>query len=373
MESEIILNSALAGSETKGSRHAGRSHLPQPAGDLSKLWNLGISGVPLPQYLKWADDADLFAVMADRGEVTIDELVSLTPLTRRGAGALLGVLCALDIMGKEEERYKLHEVGIHYLDKRSPYYVGESLFGMFDKEIPKRLKRSSTTRHYSKAIGSLWYKLKSLRSKYPMGGIKRLTIQHSRNFPASVAASHNVCFDGLTHLVDIAGGSGVFAIPLAQERPDLRITLVELPEALPHVGGFLRKYGVEERIELQGFNVHHIPWPVEECDGVLFGNFLHSCSDNECKALLEESFRILPAGGRVFIHEMLWNENKDGPLVTALWNFWLVAISAGGQRTLAEFIALLRDAGFDVPEVTATQGGFSLLVAHKPRQGSGNS
>lgn len=348
-----------------------KSHLPEPGGDLCKLWNLGISGVSLPQYLRWADDANLFVVMAERTWITLDEVVSSTEFTRRGAGALLGILCALDIAAKEGDGYRLDDVGRNYLDRRGPYYVGESLFGMFDKEIPKRLTKSGTTRHYSKTIGSFWYKLKSLRSKYPMGGIKRLGIQHSRNFPASVAAARNPCFNALTHLVDIAGGSGVFAIPLAQERPDLCITLVELPEALPHVSQFLRRYRVDGKVTLQGFNVYHLPWPVKDCDGILFGNFLHWCSDDECRILLKECFRILPVGGRLFIHEMLWNDNKDGPLVTALWNFWLVAISAGGQRTRGEFARLLAETGFDLSQQIATRGGFSLLVAHKVSENCG--
>jgi hypothetical protein len=64
---------------------------------------------------------------------------------------------------------------------------------------------------------------------------------------------------------------------------------------------------------------------------------------------------------------MLWNDQRDGPLVTALWNFWMTTISSGRQRTRSELAALLHRAGFDEPAVVPTAGGFSLLVSRKIR------
>lgn len=340
--------------------------LPDPTADLNVLWNLGVSGVPLPQYLKWADDADIFILMSDEEGVTVEKIVSDTKLSRRGADALLSLLTAMQLVTFENGKYSLDDVGRQYLDRRSPFYVGESLYAMHEKDIPRRLLKGESVREFSRTTGSLWYKLKSLRSKKRMGGEKRLQIQHSRNFAASVVASRTSFFDGITHLVDIGGGSGVFGIPLALEKRDLQVTLVELPDALPQVEKFLQKYGVDDRIKLQGINVHQTPWPIESCDGVLFGNFLHFCSDDEALALLREAFRLLPVNGRVLLHEMLWNDSRSGPLVTALWNFWLTSISAGGQRTKTEFTDLLLKAGFGAPEVTATVGGFSLLCSKKP-------
>jgi hypothetical protein len=92
---------------------------------------------------------------------------------------------------------------------------------------------------------------------------------------------------------------------------------------------------------------------------------MHGCDDNECRVLLREAFDGLPPGGRVLIHEALWNANKDGPLFTALFNFSLAASSGGGQRTRAEFDVLLTEAGFKNIRVTPTAGGFSLISATK--------
>lgn len=344
---------------------ASQFQLPTPRADVAELWNFGVACVPLFQYLRWADDLDLFIAMADQEAMSLEQIVSRTSLSKRGAEALLGILTCLNIVEKNGEVYRLGDTAREYLDRRGAFYVGASLYGALEAPIPRRIQKGEKTRKFSKATGSLWDKLRFFKSKNQWGRPERLTIQHSRNFPAAVIAARSGHFDGLNHLVDVGGGSGVFAIPLALDKPGLRITLVELPRALPHIEKVLDKYQVRERVELQGFNVHEKPWPLLECDGILFGNFMHFCADDECEAMLKECYRLLPSGGRIFIHEMLWNDMKDGPLVTALWNFWLTSISAGRQRTREEFNFLLSKAGFSNPSVSATSGGFSLVVGMK--------
>jgi hypothetical protein len=339
--------------------------LHTPSANLSELWNLGIAGYPITQYLCWADEVGLFVAMANQGTITCDEIVACTPLTPRGADAMLGILVSLRFATREGDSYRLGDVCREYLDRRSPYYVGVSLYGMLKLPFPKRLRKGETVRRYSQTTGTLWDRLRNLKKRNRTGSAERLLQQHSRNFPAAVVAARSGHFDGIRHLVDIGGGSGVFAIPLAQDRMDITITLVELPASLPHTREFLRRYNVSNRIRLEGFNVHHRPWPLESCDGVLFGNIMHFCADDECLQMLHESSRLLPVGGRVLIHEMLWNDQRDGPLVTALWNFWLTSISAGRHRTRGEFVGLLESAGFEPPSVTETAGGFSLLVSRK--------
>jgi len=112
-------------------------------------------------------------------------------------------------------------------------------------------------------------------------------------------------FRGLNYLLDIGGGSGVFAIPLAMQDSNLRINLVDLPKVVPNIRTLLDSYPVGNRIQLSGYDVHQIPWPFQNFDGILFGNFMHFCADDECLLILKECYRSLPSGGRVILHEIL--------------------------------------------------------------------
>jgi O-methyltransferase len=340
--------------------------LPTPTADLTMLFGFGVLGVPLVQYLAWAEQAGLYLHMVNRPSTDIPQIVKSTKLNARGADALLGILASLKLARRRADgQYELSEEARQYLDPGSPYYVGLSLYGMLKSPIPKRLLGEARARRISENTPSLSNRLKFFLNPYRSGPSEQLRIQHSRNFPAAVVAARTGLFDDVRHLVDIGGGSGVFAIPLALDRPDIRITLVELPRSLPGIRPFLSRHGVEARVILAGCDVFRDPWQFGDCDGVLFANLLHSCDDDECRFLLRKTLETLGPHGRIFLHEMLWNENRDGPFVTALWNFWLTTVSAGRQRTEEEFRELLAEAGFQEVRIVPTAGAFSLIVAKK--------
>lgn len=339
-----------------------------PQSDLAQLWAFGVAGVAIPQYLRWADDLGLFVLLSDKRLTTEADILANTTLSARGIDAIFGVLCSLGLVRRVGNGYEVQTLAREYLDKRSPFYIGGALYGMHKRPLPPGLQRGEEPRRFSKITNTFWYWTRFVRKKFFFWGKpERLLVQHSRNFPAAVAATESSFFAGIEHLVDIGGGSGVFVIPLAMRYPRMKLTLMELPKVLPNIDMFLQPYALSQRVRLVGHDMHQTPWPLQDCDGILFANMLHFCDDEECLLLLKESCRVLPVGGKIFLHEMLWNDSRDAPLVTALWNFWLISVSAGRQRTANEFADLFRRSGFSEPTVEETLGGFSLVVASKIR------
>jgi hypothetical protein len=337
--------------------------LEPPATDSCALFEHGIWGTPLPQYIKWADEAGVFRVMAGRDGVTPDDLVAATDLNARGAGALLGVLCALDVVDRRADgRYVMTAVARDYLDAGGPFYVGPALYATLTAALPPSLRQGYRAPRISTVTRP---RADTTRppDRYTFGQPDQLSVQHSSGFAPAVVAVRTGLFDGVSHLIDLCGGSGVFSIALALHRPATRVTLVDLPHGLPVIADYLRRYGVADRVTLAGHNVFDPPWPWPQGDAVLIANFLHGCDDDECRYLLRQARRTLASRGHVLIHEMLWNEDRTGPRLTALWNFVLTAGSSGGQRTAAEFTTLLEDAGFAVAAVVPTAGGYSLIDA----------
>ena len=367
MSIRLVESAAGSGPQPSSShvRQLGGGTLPQPLTDPACLWEFGVHGVPLPQYLRWADDVGLFVTLADADVIALEDIAHRTSLTARGADALLGVLCGLHLVSRTERGFVFGDVGREYLDKRRPYYLGPSLYGMLNAPLPPQLRKGQPVRRYSEFTGTIRDVVRYLRKGNQFGRAEQLMAQHRRNLPVNTKAAHSAQFRSVRHLADIGGGSGAFAIPLALEHPALRVTLVELPRALPHIPRFLAPHRLQDRIRLMGHNIHQTPWPLEGCDGVLLGNMLHFCDEEECLALLREARRILPVDGRVFIHEMLWNEQMDGPVATALWNFWMVTMSAGRQRTHWEIVQLLKKVGLTPISAEATASGFTLVVARK--------
>jgi predicted O-methyltransferase YrrM len=336
------------------------SRLPSPAVDLAELtgrlaqaWGV-TAGYPLVQYLAWGERAGIFVLLARHESLGTGEIAETTGLSESGVDALLPVFTSLGVVSRMGfGRYCLTSLGREYLLPDSPYYAGAGLSANSTAAIPAAYLRNSPTEGPDR------------RSRWPIE--HRLEIQHSRNFAPAVVAARSGQFDGVRHLVDIGGGSGVLAIPLALDHPDMRITIVDRPEVVEAARPFLARYGVEERIRRVGMDIEADEWRFGPSDGVVFGNVFHGASDEECQVLSRKSFKVLKPGGRIWLHEVLFDEGRTGPLIAALWNANMAALKPGArQRTARELSTLLADAGFASASACPTAGGFSLVTAVKP-------
>jgi O-methyltransferase domain len=107
------------------------------------------------------------------------------------------------------------------------------------------------------------------------------------------------------------------------------------------------------------------PWP-QGYDAVFFSNILHDWDEARRMSLARKSFRILPPGGRLYLHEMLLAETRDGPLPAALFSLAMLIANYGKQLSLTELEGLLEGAGFVDVGATPTYGYYSLVSARKP-------
>ena len=79
------------------------------------------------------------------------------------------------------------------------------------------------------------------------------------------------------------------------------------------------------------------------------------------------SFASLPAGGRIVIHEMLYDDDKRGPFRMAGFSMCMLGwIVDGKQYSSRELSATLADAGFSDLETIPAFGYNSVVVGTKP-------
>jgi O-methyltransferase domain len=87
----------------------------------------------------------------------------------------------------------------------------------------------------------------------------------------------------------------------------------------------------------------------------------------KCQLLAGKSFESLKPGGRLIVHEMLYDDRKTGPFATAAMNInMLLWYDAGRQYSGRELSAILTEAGFSEIEVMPTFGYYSIVVGRKP-------
>jgi 3-hydroxy-5-methyl-1-naphthoate 3-O-methyltransferase len=194
------------------------------------------------------------------------------------------------------------------------------------------------------------------------------TEEFSRSFTAAMdcrghylsqALAKKVDLSGRKRLLDIGGGSGIYACSFAAHFPHLRGVVFEQHPVSRITERCIQERGLSDCVEVITGDVFKDALPAN-CDVHLLSNVLHDWGVNEVHTLLKISHDALPADGMLIIHDAFINEDKTGPLPVAEYSAMLMHATQGKCYSVGEYAALLKEVGF-VPgkyQDTAADRGF---------------
>jgi acetylserotonin N-methyltransferase len=107
------------------------------------------------------------------------------------------------------------------------------------------------------------------------------------------------------------------------------------------------------------------PWP-RGYDALFFSNIWHDWNVRTCQWLAARAFEALPSGGRILLHEMLLDDDGNGPVTAASFSMLMLLATQGQQFTFGELKGMLEGAGFARIDATATHPYYSVVTGHKP-------
>jgi predicted O-methyltransferase YrrM len=166
-----------------------------------------------------------------------------------------------------------------------------------------------------------------------------------------------------TRLLDIGGGSGIYACHLVREYPHLEASILEKPPADAVAGSFIETMGLSERIGIvAGDMFDQIPFGY---DVHLCSNVLHDWNQDNVEHILARSFQALMPGGSIAIHDTHINASKTGPLEVAEYSVLLMHSTEGKCYSVSELSDLLAAAGFVDIEYLSMKCHRSLITASK--------
>jgi acetylserotonin N-methyltransferase len=141
---------------------------------------------------------------------------------------------------------------------------------------------------------------------------------------------------------------------------------MDLKEVAAEASKYVERYQVGDRVGAIGVNMFTQEWPSGP-DGHFFSNVFHDWSDETNRDLARRSFAALPPGGRIFLNEILMDDDYTGPYPAAAFSLLMLIGTLGKQYSLAEFRDILESAGFTDVQAQRTGGGYySLVSARKP-------
>nr|XP_027060969.1 trans-resveratrol di-O-methyltransferase-like [Coffea arabica] len=111
-------------------------------------------------------------------------------------------------------------------------------------------------------------------------------------------------FEGLTTLADVGGGTGKVARAIAQNFPNIKCTVYDLPHVVANQGG-------AENLEfLAGDMFQSVP----RANAILLKWILHDWSDEDCVNILKNCKKAIPGrdkGGKVIIIDMVMESQLE--------------------------------------------------------------
>ena len=189
---------------------------------------------------------------------------------------------------------------------------------------------------------------------------------HSHSLAAAVAMARAPVLRGVRRLLDVGGGSGCYSIALAQADARIHCVILELSAVCNAAKDYIAAGGVTDRVTTVAANMFRDAWP-EGYDGLLFSNIFHDWDYSTCRTLAARAFQALEPGGRIFLHEALLDDTRDGPLTTAAFSIQILIGTRGQQFTLADLAGILQGAGFVDVQHASTHAYFSVVSATRPR------
>jgi acetylserotonin N-methyltransferase len=169
---------------------------------------------------------------------------------------------------------------------------------------------------------------------------------------------------GRRRLLDVAGGSGIYACALAAQFPELTASVFEKPPVDRIAQRAIDKRGYGPRVNVVAGDMLTEPLP-EGYDVHLWSNVLHDWDVPIVTQLLQASARALKVGGDIVIHDAFLNADKTGPLPIAGHSVLLMHVTQGRCYSVREMGSWLLEAGFSQPQEVPSAVGRSALVARK--------
>ncbi|HKI37395.1 MAG TPA: methyltransferase [Gemmataceae bacterium] len=319
-------------------------------------------GFAPPLILEAAVRCRVFDVL-DAGAKTAAEVATQTRISPRGARGLLNALVGLGFLTRQGDRYALAPGAETLLVSTKPGFAG----GMF--------------RHTSRQIIPHWIHLtESVLTGRPAIAVNQegqgaeffrefVEDLFANNYEAARALADALKVaggKGVVNVLDVAAGSGVWSIALAEKSPQVRVTVVDWPAVIPVCRKVAARHGVGDRYRYLSGDLLAVDYG-GGYDVATLGHILHSEGERRSRELLRKVFAALAPGGTVAIAEMVSNDERTGPAQALIFALnMLVHTDEGDTFTFAEMNAWLREAGFVNPRQLEVQGPSPLLLATKP-------
>lgn len=173
--------------------------------------------------------------------------------------------------------------------------------------------------------------------------------------------------EGVKKLLDIGGNTGKFAIASARFKPDVSVTIMDLPGQLNMAKKNVEAAGLQDRISFVEANIlDESVVPPSGYDVIWMSQFLDCFSEAQIESILRRCAKALPENGMVIIMEPFWDKQRFEIAAFCLQQtspyFTAVANGTSQMYGYDTFVKCIHHAGFEIVEETHKVGISQSLL-----------
>jgi 3-hydroxy-5-methyl-1-naphthoate 3-O-methyltransferase len=303
--------------------------------------------------------------LLDAGPKTVEEVAAASGASVRGLRAIMNALIGFELLASDGEgRYLLLPESAAFLVSTKPSFIGGII------------------KHTSLQLIPMWLQLNDVVAR---GGPDQGVNQERRGseffhefvediFPMSYPSAQNLGralgiadADGPLKVLDLAAGSGVWGIALAQQSPRVSVTAVDWPGVLDVTRRVAIRFGLADRCTYVAGDLLEADFG-NQYNVATLGHILHSEGAERSRALLRKTYDAMAPGGTIAIAEFLVNDDRTGPPMGLLFAVnMLVATERGDTFSFSEIARWLEQAGFENARTLDSPGPSPLILANRPK------
>jgi ubiquinone/menaquinone biosynthesis C-methylase UbiE len=299
----------------------------------------------------------------DAGPKTLKETAAVTGASERGLRTLMNALVGLNFLAKDGQRYALTPESDAFLVSTKPAFQGGILKHASAQLIPKWLQLNEVVETGKPATA---VNQQDAGSDF----FQRFVVDiFPTSYPsAQVLAKHLALSKSAApvRVLDLAAGSGVWGIALAQSSDNLTVTAVDWSGVLPATQATVARFELSDRFTFVAGDLDSADFG-QGHDVATLGHILHSEGEARSRILLHKVFEALAPGGTIAIAEFLVNEDRTGPVGSLFFAAnMLVNTDEGDTFSFEEIREWLMEAGFTNARLLEAPGPSPLVLATKP-------
>lgn len=301
-------------------------------------------------------ELDIFTHIDESG-TTNNQVASKLQLNEHACERLLNALVSLGFLEKRNLSFFNTADSFAFLSKKSPDYLGGLMH----------------SNHLWNTWSNLTQVVKTGKSAHPSEINDRgqdwlfsfINAMHDRGKKQAPQQLANIELAAIKSVLDVGGGSGAFSMEFVNKKPEIRVTVFDLPNVIPITKKFIDKEGFSDKIA-----THSGDYTSDELPGgfdlVFMSAIIHSNPLDVNQNLIKKCFHSLNPGGKIVIQDWIMNNERTRPTTGAIFAVnMLVGTESGDCFTEHEVTEMLITAGFRDISRMEFETGLSQVVAIK--------